>query len=83
MAEQDQGMMTRFDKEAHSFVIRMWRENRDQPDAEGEWRGWIDHVQTGKRHYFRQVQTISRIVSGYVSEPSPVDSVTQAVQNED
>lgn len=67
MAEQDESVMTFFEAEAHSFVVRLWRESHDDSAGPAEWRGWIDHVQSGQRHYFREITDISRIVTRYVS----------------
>jgi hypothetical protein len=67
MTEQDEGIMTFFEAEAHSFVVRLWREHQDEAAAPAEWRGWIDHVQSGQRHYFREITDLSRIVARYVN----------------
>lgn len=72
--------MTRFEKEAHSFVIRLWRENRDDPQQTAGWRGWVDHVQSGKRHYFQEIESIQEIIAGYVSNVSGLDSVFEPIQ---
>lgn len=66
MAEQDRGLMTFFESEAHSFVLRIWLENRDNPDHAGEWRGWVDHVQSGRRYHFREFAEIGRIVNSII-----------------
>ena len=73
MEEQDQGIMTYFEADAHSFVVRLWRENSENPDEPAEWRGWIEHVQSQKRHYFRAVADISRIVAAYTGEVTELD----------
>jgi hypothetical protein len=73
MDQQDQGIMTFFEAEAHSFVLRIWRENRDNPNDQGEWRGWIEHVQSAQRHYFRSVSEIAQVVSAYVGELAEID----------
>lgn len=73
-------IMTRFEKEAHSFVIRLWRENRDDPQAKAVWRGWIDHVQSGQRHYFQEMNAIQNIIASYVSDVSGLDNVLESVQ---
>jgi hypothetical protein len=76
MDQQDQGLMTFFEAEAHSFVLRIWRENRHKPDVPAEWRGWIDHVQSGNRTYFRDLDEIGRIVAGHIQEAAdPADQV--------
>jgi hypothetical protein len=68
MGEQEWDIMTRFDQEAHSFVIRLWRENREDNKVEAEWRGWIEHVQSGQRCYFRNITEINQIVATYLNE---------------
>ncbi|MBK6324556.1 MAG: hypothetical protein KA362_01165 [Chloroflexi bacterium] len=63
MDDDSDDAMIGFEKEAHSFVIRIWKE----PTGEtGEWRGWINHVQTGQRHYFRSPAAISPIIADYL-----------------
>jgi hypothetical protein len=64
MTAANEGLMSQFEKEAHSFVIRMWREN--QQEGAGEWRGWIEHTQSRQRTYFRKTAEISPIVSRYL-----------------
>ncbi len=80
MDEADQGVMTYFEAEAHSFVMRIWRENRDDPDDQADWRGWIEHVQSGQRHYFREVKEIPAIVAGYVGATEIDEQVFMPVQ---
>lgn len=72
MDQTDQGIMTYFEAEAHSFVLRIWREHRDDPDAPAEWRGWIEHVQSEQRYYFRNLSEIPDIVAGYVSDATGI-----------
>lgn len=74
MDQQDQGIMTYFEAEAHSFVLRIWRENREDPDAPAEWRGWIEHVQSEQRHYFRELGEIPKIVSAYIGDMADLDN---------
>ncbi|MGW8319756.1 MAG: hypothetical protein ACWGPS_10955 [Candidatus Promineifilaceae bacterium] len=74
MDQEEQGIMTYFESEAHSFVMRIWRENREDPSQQGPWRGWIEHVQSGERHYFQSVAEIPQIVSGYIGDPAKLDA---------
>jgi hypothetical protein len=74
MDQQDQGIMTYFDAEAHSFVMRIWRENRDDPADPAEWRGWIEHVQSEERLYFRDIGDIPHIVSSYLGDIAELDN---------
>ncbi|MFZ0548663.1 MAG: hypothetical protein WAM60_24650 [Candidatus Promineifilaceae bacterium] len=70
MAEQDREVMTYFESDAHSFMVRLWRENRDDPSQTAEWRGWIEHVQSGERRYFQEPQAVSQIISAFIGEPA-------------
>ena len=84
MAEQEQELMTFFEAEAHSFVVRLWRENRDKPEIAAEWRGWIQHVQSGQRHHLRSISEISRIVSAYVGATADIpDRIFIPIQTKD
>ncbi|MCZ7666768.1 MAG: hypothetical protein M5U34_05855 [Chloroflexi bacterium] len=47
--EQNQLIMSRFEKEGHSFLIRLWKENRDNPMQADVWRGWVQHVQSNQK----------------------------------
>lgn len=67
MDQSNRDMMARFEREAHSFVIRIWRENRDILGEKAEWRGWIVHTQSGQRYYFREIGEIDEIVAGFLS----------------
>ena len=47
-----------FDRNINSYVIRMWYENAVSELEQGEWRGWIEHVQSRKRVWFRDTAEI-------------------------
>jgi hypothetical protein len=84
MDEPDQGIMTLFEVEAHSFVLRIWRENREDPAGVAEWRGWVDHVQSGERTYFRDLAEISRVISHHIGLPTDMtDQVFMPVQRKE
>ncbi len=49
-------------RDVHAFVVRIWHETEDDDaDALG-WRGTIDHVRSGKRLYFHDLETFLRFV---------------------
>lgn len=73
MDQQDQRMMTHFEAETHSFVVRVWREHGEDPKNDGEWRGWLEHVQSQGRHYFRSASEIPAIVTSFLGEPADFD----------
>jgi hypothetical protein len=41
-----------------SFFIRLWQEPRERGGEPPEWRGSIEHVQSRKKRYFRDVETV-------------------------
>lgn len=63
-----------FEEHAHSFVLRFWLE----PGVDhAEWRGWVRHVQTGEKLYFRDLNKILPFLSRFLdavslqAEPQP------------
>lgn len=46
----------------HAFVVKLWLERREIEGAEPEWRGRIDHVQSGKRMYFLDIGEITNFI---------------------
>lgn len=60
-----------FDQDAHSFVIRIWREPSNEKTA-GIVRGWIEHAQSKERQYFQDVDSIVEFVAHHV-EPDEAE----------
>jgi hypothetical protein len=59
-----------FDHDACSYVIRMWRESAASDLEQGEWRGWIEHVQSRKRIFFRDTEEITSFIDKYLHSTS-------------
>ncbi len=38
------------------FIVRVWCERGDGDSAASEWRGSIEHVQSGQRAFFRHLE---------------------------
>jgi hypothetical protein len=59
--------------DAHSFVVRIWNDAADADKSSATWRGSIDHVASGKRIYFRDLQKMMRFIqdSAGVQSASP------------
>ena len=54
----------------HSFILRIWHETTDcNEEQSSDWRGSIDHVGTGRRLYFHDLEGIVR----FVQEQSGLD----------
>ena len=51
---------------SQSFVIRIWWEGRDLRGAEPELRGVIEHIASGKRHYFLNLVEIEKFISACI-----------------
>ncbi len=73
------GIMAHFEQEAHSFLIRLWHEHHLTQES-SEWRGWIDHVQSGQRHYFQDTAAIGPIIGHYLSQPPELDDIFKPIQ---
>ncbi|KQR13086.1 MULTISPECIES: hypothetical protein [Xanthomonas] len=39
-----------------AFIVRVWGERGDGDDTVREWRGSIEHVQSGERTFFRHLE---------------------------
>lgn len=81
--EPDQILMSRFEKEGHSFLIRIWKENRDNPLQAGIWRGWVQHVQSDHKQYFQSTEDIANIIQRYLSLGPAFDQVFEPVQEDE
>lgn len=81
--DQNPGIMSRFEKEGHSFLIRIWKENRDNPMQTGIWRGWVQHVQSEQKKHFNSTRDITEIINWYLNEDSSFDQVFEPVQGDE
>lgn len=50
---------------AESFVVRIWLERREIIGALPVWRGMIEHVASGKRQYFIDLDSIVIFMAEY------------------
>ena len=41
-----------------AFIVRVWCERGDGDSAIAEWRGSVEHVQSGTRSFFRNLEAI-------------------------
>ncbi|PDV99053.1 hypothetical protein [Candidatus Chloroploca asiatica] len=51
----------------HSLLIRLWREETAQGEA--EWRGQIQHLHSGEVHYVRGLHALTQIVQTMIAMP--------------
>ena len=50
----------------HAFLVRIWREPRDAPDAPPEWRGSIEHLPSGARRYVNDLDGLIDFITPYL-----------------
>ena len=100
MGDELQDIMSLFESESHSFVLRLWQEHGTPPDAPSadalsvnppsadtagpgqpvELRGWVEHVQTGARYYFRDLTEIKRIIADCLDETGYAEQAFEPIQ---
>jgi predicted AAA+ superfamily ATPase len=51
---------------AHAFIVKLWLERREIEGTKPEWRGRIDHVQSGRRVYFRDIVGITHFIQAFL-----------------
>ncbi len=51
-----------------SFIVRIWREVGEGPAVCQEWRGSIEHVESGKRSFFRDLNAIPKFLQPYLTQ---------------
>ena len=57
--------MDLFESNTQVFILRFWLEPREIEGAEPEWRGVIEHVESGERRYFRNLEVMLSFVAKY------------------
>ncbi len=67
MATEDGG--GRWAPGTHLFILRLWLE--DLGGGRSDWRGKIQHVNSGEARYFREWPTLEAFVEGLMLKTSP------------
>lgn len=49
-------------RRTHAFVVRLWQDRREVAGAVPEWRGRIEHVQSGDYAAFRDLSAIGPFI---------------------
>ena len=50
---------------AISFILRFWLEHREIEGEAHVWRGVVEHVPSGERHYFERLDQLPAILAHY------------------
>ena len=51
-----------------SFIVRVWREIGDGPVMSREWRGSVEHVQSGQRSFFRDLKAVADFMQPHLEQ---------------
>ena len=70
-------------QQSHLFTVRMWQE--ELGEGQSEWRGKVQHVQSGEVLYFRQwsalVASLEKMLTEFEARPQPdqrdIDEITR------
>lgn len=54
--------MPLFEDRTAVFIVRVWCERGDGDAAVTEWRGSVEHIQSGKRAFFRHLDAVLEFV---------------------
>ncbi|WP_292999363.1 hypothetical protein [Nevskia sp.] len=49
-----------------SFIVRVWREPGEYDGAACEWRGSIEHIGSGQRQFFRDLDVITAFLKPHL-----------------
>jgi hypothetical protein len=59
--------------ETHVFIVRLWKERRDIPDAPDLWRGRAENIATGEIRYFRTAAELAAHLLAQTGAPAAED----------
>lgn len=51
---------------ASAFIVRVWLEQREVEAAPVEWRGSIEHVESGRIKYLTDLDEIARFIQPHL-----------------
>jgi hypothetical protein len=57
------------ERQTHLFMLRLWPE--DLGGGQTDWRGKVQHVNSGEARYFRDWPTLEAFVAGQMRESDP------------
>ena len=55
-----------------TFIVRMWAEPINEDHS--EWRGQVEHLQSGEKRYFQQLDKMTEFVSSHIGRASSFDA---------
>jgi hypothetical protein len=64
----------------HVFMLRMWQE--DLGGGQTDWRGKVQHVESGEARYFRDWATLQAFVEGLLGSQGLATNTPKGVNQE-
>lgn len=60
--------MDAFEVNTHSFIVKVWLEESAEENEKASWQGYITHVFTGERRYFRNLDEVAAFITPYLTQ---------------
>jgi hypothetical protein len=57
-----------FEARTKTFILRFWREPSELSNVAVNWRGMIEHIPSGERHYFHRIEDLPKLILPYLKE---------------
>jgi len=59
--------MALLDDRSAAFIVRVWCERGDSPGGDVlDWRGSIEHVESGERVFFRELAVVNEFMTAHL-----------------
>ena len=58
--------MTLLEDRTAVFIVRIWCERGDGESVASEWRGSVEHVETGQRVFFRHLDAVQEFMKPHL-----------------
>jgi hypothetical protein len=65
---KNRGRMSLYESSTHSFIVKIWLEERTDDSDPLIWRGHITHVPSGQRRYMRNLDEMTSFVAIFLQD---------------
>jgi hypothetical protein len=63
---------------SHLFMLRLWLE--DLGNGQTDWRGKVQHVNSGEARYFRDWSTLEAFMEGQMHQVTPKGNTADGIE---
>jgi hypothetical protein len=64
----DEPSPEQFEPQTHSFIVKLWIEDKEDGTGRSSWRGYITHVPGNERQYLKHLLDITDFVAMYLGK---------------